>query len=101
MNIYVSGLSMNVTDDDLRGFFEEFGVVSSARIIMDKFTNSSRGFGFVEMQSTESGKQAIAALHGGIVEGRSITVNEARPREDRGYNNNNNKPSYSGGRNRW
>jgi RNA recognition motif-containing protein len=83
MNIYVSNLSYNVQDEDLRGFFEEYGEVSSAKVIMDKFTNKSRGFGFVEMPDNESAQKAIRELDGATVEGRSIKVSEARPREER------------------
>jgi RNA recognition motif-containing protein len=83
MNIYVSNLSFNVEDDDLRGFFEEYGPVVSARVIMDKFTQKSRGFGFVEMQDESAAQKAIAELDGGMVEGRAIRVALAKPREDR------------------
>jgi RNA recognition motif-containing protein len=62
MNIYVSNLSFNVTDDDLEGFFAEYGEVSSARVITDKFTGKSRGFGFVEMANDEAARKAIAEL---------------------------------------
>jgi RNA recognition motif-containing protein len=83
MNIYVSNLSFNVTDDDLQGFFAEYGEVTSARVITDKFTNRSRGFGFVEMPDDAAAQKAIAELDGGVVEGRAIKVTEARPREER------------------
>ena len=83
MNIYVSNLSFNVTDDDLQGFFSDYGAVSSAKVITDKFTGKSRGFGFVEMPDDEAAKKAINELDGGVVEGRSIKVTEARPREER------------------
>src|SRR5437870_13290521 len=83
MNIYVSNLSFNVQDEDLREFFAEYGEVSSAKVITDKFTNKSRGFGFVEMPDNEAGQKAITELDGGIVEGRAIKVTEARPREER------------------
>jgi RNA recognition motif-containing protein len=86
MNIYVSNLSFNVTDDDLEGFFAEYGEVTSARVITDKFTNKSRGFGFVEMPNDEAARKAIAELDGGKVEGREIKVAEARPREERSNN---------------
>lgn len=95
MNIYVSNLSFNVQDEDLRGFFAEYGEVSSAKVITDKFTNRSRGFGFVEMNDDEAARKAISELDGAMVEGRAIKVNEARPREERS----NNKPSFS--KNRW
>ena len=87
MNIYVSNLSFNVTDDDLQGFFSDYGAVSSAKVITDKFTGKSRGFGFVEMPDDEAAKKAISELDGGVVEGRSIKVTEARPREERSGGN--------------
>lgn len=83
MNIYVSNLSFNVNDEDLHDFFADYGEVSSAKVITDKFTNKSRGFGFVEMADDEAARKAIAELDGGIVEGRAIKVTEARPREER------------------
>lgn len=86
MNIYVSNLSFNVEDEDLREFFTEYGEVSSARVIMDKFTNKSRGFGFVEMPDDEAAQKAIAELDGGMVEGRAIRVTVAKPREERSNN---------------
>jgi RNA recognition motif-containing protein len=82
MNIYVSNLSFNVQDEDLKGFFAEYGEVSSARIIMDKFTQKSRGFGFVEMPNDAEAEKAIAELNGGVVEGRTINVTVARPKEE-------------------
>src|SRR5438067_7148424 len=84
MNIYVSNLRFNIQDEDLIEFFTEYGEVSSARVITDKFTGKSRGFGFVEMSDNEAAKKAIAELDGGKVEGREIKVAEARPREERG-----------------
>lgn len=91
MNIYVSNLSFNVQDDDLRGFFEEYGEVTSARVVMDKMTQRSRGFGFVEMSDDTAANKAIAELDGASVEGRNIRVTVAKPREERpsgggGYN---------------
>lgn len=94
MNIYVSNLSFNVQDEDLREFFAPFGEVTSAKVIMDKVTNQSRGFGFVEMPDEAASKKAIAELDGATVENRTIKVNEARPREDRPARNN-----YGNGRN--
>lgn len=87
MNIYVSNLSFNVQDEDLREFFAEYGEVSSAKVITDKFTNRSRGFGFVEMPDEEAAQKAIAELDGGLVEGRAIKVMIAKPREERSSNN--------------
>lgn len=82
MNIYVGNLSYNTTDDDLREAFEQHGQVDSARVIIDKFTNKSRGFGFVEMSNPSEGQNAIAKLNGATLQGRTLKVNEARPRED-------------------
>jgi len=94
MNIYVSNLSFAVQDEDLREFFTEYGEVSSAKVIKDKFTNRSKGFGFVEMPDDAAAQKAIAELDGGIVEGRAIKVMVAKPREEKG-----NRPAYSN--NRW
>ncbi|HOJ67751.1 MAG TPA: RNA-binding protein [Candidatus Hydrogenedentes bacterium] len=82
MNIYVGNLSYTTTDDSLREAFEAFGEVSSARVIMDRETGRSRGFGFVEMPSSEEGHAAISALDGRDLDGRAIKVNEARPKDD-------------------
>jgi RNA recognition motif-containing protein len=89
MNIYVSNLSFNVQDEDLREFFAPYGEVTSAKVIMDKFTNQSRGFGFVEMPDETASKKAIAELDGATVENRTIKVNEARPKEARPARNDN------------
>lgn len=105
MNIYVSNLSFSVQDEDLRGFFAEYGEVSSAKVIVDKFTNRSKGFGFVEMPDEEAGQKAIAELDGGLVEGRAIKVMVAKPREEKPFNrsNNNNRSrsGFAGAGNRW
>ena len=77
-NLYVGNLSYSVTSDDLRDEFEKFGSVKSASVVMDRETGRSRGFGFVEME--DGGEEAINALNGRDFEGRSLTVNEARPR---------------------
>ncbi len=100
MNIYVSNLSYSVQDDDLRGFFSEYGEVSSAKVIMDKYTNRSKGFGFVEMPDDAAAQKAIAELDGGMVEGRAIKVMVAKPKEERSDRNNDRgrKPSYSNSR---
>jgi RNA recognition motif-containing protein len=87
MNIYVSNLSFNIQDEDLRGFFTPYGEVTSAKVIMDKFTGKSRGFGFVEMNDGEAAKKAISELDNGMVDGRNIKVSEARPKEDKPRNN--------------
>jgi RNA recognition motif-containing protein len=105
MNIYVSNLGFNVQDEDLREYFEEYGEVTSAKVITDKFTNRSRGFGFVEMADNTAAEKAIKELNGAVVEGRSISVTVARPREERpntgGGNNNRRSFSNSGNNNRW
>ena len=83
MNIYVSNLSFAVESDDLRGFFEEYGDVTSARVITDKETARSRGFGFVEMSDDAAAQKAISELNGASVQGRNISVTEARPKEEK------------------
>ncbi len=83
MNIYVGNLSYQASDDDLREAFEQFGQVSSAQVIKDKFTGRSRGFGFVEMPSADEGQKAIEGVNNQEIAGRAVRVNEARPREDR------------------
>jgi len=82
MNIYVGNLSFNVTEDDLRQAFEGFGQVASASIIKDKFSGQSKGFGFVEMPSGDEAKAAISGMNGKEMKGRTLNVNEARPRTD-------------------
>jgi cold-inducible RNA-binding protein len=84
MNIYVGNLSWGMNEQDLQEAFEAFGEVSSVSIITDRETGKSRGFGFVEMPSDAEARAAIAALNGADMGGRNLTVNEARPREDRG-----------------
>jgi RNA recognition motif-containing protein len=93
MNIYVSNLSFAVVDEDLKSYFAEYGEVTSAKVIMDKYTNRSKGFGFVEMSDDAAAQKAIAELDGATVDGRSIKVSVARPKEERPSNNN--RPSYS------
>jgi RNA recognition motif-containing protein len=83
MNIYVSNLSFNVQDEDLKEFFAEYGAVDSAKVITDKFTGKSRGFGFVEMSDNAAAQKAIAELDGASVESRTIRVMEAKPKEER------------------
>ena len=85
MNIYVGNLDYEVKDYDLADLFEEFGSVSSSKVIMDKITGRSKGFGFVEMEDHDEASNAIRELNGVTYENRDITVNEARPRK----NNNN------------
>ncbi len=84
MNIYVGNLARETTEAELRQAFEAFGQVSSVAIIKDKYSGESRGFGFVEMPNTAEAQAAIAGLNGKDLGGRTLNVNEARPREDRG-----------------
>ncbi len=84
MNIYVGNLSFNATEDDIRQAFEAYGQVSTASIVKDKFTGQSRGFGFVEMANDTEAQAAIAGLNGKELQGRTLTVNEARPRTEGG-----------------
>ena len=80
MNLYVGNLSYDMSEENLRTEFAEYGEVQSAKIITDKFTGRSRGFGFVEMNSDDEGKKAMEELNGKDCEGRELVVNEARPR---------------------
>ncbi len=84
MNIYVGNLSYEVTDSDLRAAFSSIGEVTSAKVIVDNYTNKSKGFGFVEMSDSGQAKQAIEQLNGSELKGRAITVNEARPKKEGG-----------------
>ncbi|MHC4601766.1 MAG: RNA recognition motif domain-containing protein [Planctomycetota bacterium] len=84
MNIYVGNLAREVTEDDLRQAFEAFGQVTSATIIKDRFSGESRGFGFVEMPSKNEAQTAIEEMNDKDLKGRTVNVNEARPKVDRG-----------------
>ncbi|MEE9286346.1 MAG: RNA-binding protein [Dehalococcoidia bacterium] len=84
MNIYVGNLAYEVTDEDLEAAFAEYGQIESARVIKDRYSGRSRGFGFVEMSSNSEAEAAIQAMNGKDLKGRALTVNEARPREDDG-----------------
>lgn len=84
MNIYVGNLSYEVSEQDLQEAFQSFGQVASVAIIKDKFTNQSKGFGFVEMPSRSEAESAIAGLNGKDLKGRALNVNEARPKSDSG-----------------
>jgi RNA recognition motif-containing protein len=84
MNIYVGNLSWGLKDQDLANLFSPFGEVASAKIVMDKFTQRSKGFGFVEMPNDEQAQAAIAQLNGTEIEGRNLVVNESRPKEEGG-----------------
>ena len=91
--LYVGGLSYSVTDTQLSEIFQAHGTVESAKVITDRDTDRSRGFGFVEMSTQQEAEQAIKALNGTELEGRSLTVNESKPRE--------NRAGGGGSRNRW
>ena len=95
MNIYVGNLSWNLKDQDLTDLFTPFGEVASAKIVMDKFTQRSKGFGFVDMPNDEQAQAAIAQLNGSEVDGRNLVVNESRPKEggEGGFK----KKSFGGG----
>ena len=84
MKLYVGNLSFQTSNDDLKQLFSQAGTVESATIVEDRDTGRSRGFGFVEMSTKEEGEAAIAQFNGQEFAGRALTVNEARPREDRG-----------------
>ena len=93
-NLYVGNLAFGCTADDLRELFSQHGNVASAQVVSDRETGRSRGFGFVEM--SDGGEAAISALNGNDFQGRAMTVNEARPREERGGGGS--RGGYSGGR---
>jgi RNA recognition motif-containing protein len=102
INIYVGNLSFKTDENDLRGLFENFGEVTSARIISDQFTGRSRGFGFVEMSNREEGLKAIQELDSKDFQGRNLKVNEARPKSEGGGNRRaGGGGGGGGGRNRW
>lgn len=92
MKLYVGNLAFQTTDDDLQGLFAKAGTVESVSIVTDRDTGRSRGFGFVEMSSKAEGEAAIAQFNGTEISGRSLTVNEAKPRENR-------SGGFGGGRN--
>ena len=93
MNLYISNLSYNISDEDLRQLFADYGEITSAKVIMDRETGRSRGFGFVELSDDELAKKAIEELNQASHDGKVINITEARPRENRGdrggrFNNN-------------
>jgi RNA recognition motif-containing protein len=104
MNIYVGNLANEVTEEDLKQAFDAFGKVESVNIIKDKYTNRSKGFGFVEMASKAEGQSAIDGLNGKELKGKAVTVNEARPRTEsrgRGGGYGNGRKGQGGGRGRY
>ncbi|WP_406699966.1 RNA-binding protein [Singulisphaera sp. Ch08] len=105
-NIYVGNLPYDTSGDELKQLFEAYGVVSNGQVIIDKFSGRSRGFGFVEMDHDDEAQAAIEALNGTSYGGRPLTVNEARPREERssgssrgGYGGGGGRGGYGGGAN--
>ena len=84
MNIYVGNLVFDVSEDDLREAFEQFGEITEVRLIMDKFSGKSKGFGFIEMPSKDEAEKAIEEMNGKEFKGRALSVNEAKPKTDRG-----------------
>jgi RNA recognition motif-containing protein len=99
-NIYVGNLSFQATEHTLRSLFEEFGTVDRASVVTDRDTGRAKGFGFVEMSVNAEAERAIEELNGREVDGRALTVNEARPREERGGGFGQRRPSYGGGQRR-
>ncbi|MCW5764676.1 MAG: RNA-binding protein [Phycisphaeraceae bacterium] len=101
MKLYVGNLSFKTTEDQLRAAFEQFGAVSSASLVLDRETGRPRGFGFVEMADDAQAKAAIEGMHGKNLDGRDLTVNEARPREDRprggGFGGGGSRGGFGGG----
>jgi len=102
MKLYVGNLSFNTTNFDLEEMFGAIGTVESANVVEDRDTGRSRGFGFVEMSSKEEGERAIEEFNGKDLDGRSLTVNEAKPRENRGFGGGGGggRGGYGGGGNR-
>ncbi len=96
--LYVGNLAYSISDSDLQAMFEAHGAVQSAQVIMDRDTGRSKGFGFVEMGSDAEAQAAIAAMNGKEIEGRSLTVNEARPKEGGGGGGGRSGGGYGGGR---
>jgi cold-inducible RNA-binding protein len=99
--LYVGNLTYSMTNSSLESLFAPFGEVRSAQVVMDRDTGRSKGFGFVELGDDQSCKAAIAALNGKDVDGRALTVNEARPREDRGGGGGGGRGGYGGGGSRY
>ena len=103
MNIFVGSLPFSIEEADLRESFEAYGAVESVKIITDKFTGRSKGFGFVEMTNDDEAQKAIDELNGATVDGRTIVVNKSEPKpegERKSFNNNRSGGSYGGGNSR-
>ncbi len=100
IKLYVGGLAYSVTDQQLNDFFATEGKVTSAVVIKDRDSGQSKGFGFVEMEDDQAGQNAIKSLDGKEFNGRSISVNQARPQEDRRPSHGGNNRSFNGDRNR-
>src|SRR5689334_5026856 len=98
MKLYVGNLSFNTTDPDLRDLFAQYGTVEDVHLVTDRGTGRSRGFAFVTMSSVSEGQAAITALEGKQVDGRNLTVNEARPKTEGGNGGKGGKRSFSGSR---
>ncbi len=101
MNLYVGNLPYEVTDDELKAAFQVHGDIQSARVIMDRYTGRSKGFGFVEMSNNEQAQAAITALNGSQLKGRAITVNEARPKPQREERGGGGRGGFGGDRKRF
>lgn len=97
--LYVGSLPYSTTEQQLNELFAQYGTVQSAKVISDRYTGQSRGFGFVEMSTQEEAQKAIAALHGSALGGRTLVVNEARPQEKRPYGGSGG--GGTGGGDRW
>jgi cold-inducible RNA-binding protein len=101
MKLYVGNLSYETSEEDLRKSFGEFGTVASVAVVMDKYTGKSKGFAFVEMGTKEEAQAAKNGLNGAQLGERTLKVDEARPRPDRGSRDKGGRGGYGGGRDRW
>ena len=99
--LFVGNLSFNTTENDLQDMFAAHGTVTEANLMMDRATGRPRGFGFVTMSTPEEAQKAVEALNGHSVDGRALTVNLARPREEHSGNRGGGRRQFSGGRNRY
>ncbi|MCI0744789.1 MAG: RNA-binding protein [Verrucomicrobia subdivision 3 bacterium] len=99
--LFVGNLSFNTTENDLQDAFAAHGTVTEANLVTDRMTGRARGFGFVTMSTDEEATKAVEALNGALLDGRNLTVNVARPREERGGDSRGSRREHSGGRNRY